>query len=592
MLLHEAFVTKLVASKNLMRTFYSLILFLLIALHGKAQNNNIIIDALFNDWNSSMATYSDGFDTPNGIDLLEMQVTNDDEYIYFRLKVNQELCLGNSLVGHDIWLNIDADNDPNTGFSEQSGYGTELAVNMNGHYAWFNIPSPNIQVNFGEIGIQMAPTVTSTSFEIALPRNLKPDGINPLFTGDTIRIGFNDDLDNDRMPDNGQIFSYAFQNNTVRPKGPIGINRLDPSDIRVVSHNILFNTGFSSSAINATERVVKALEADLYCFQECSEGSTGVRNYFDTWLPLANGNSWQVSESGNRMLVSRWPISQTWYLNRKNAHLIDVPDSLSLKPLLLVNGHLSCCTNNSGRQNQVDELAAFILDAKTAGGNVTVPDSTPIIFVGDMNFVGYAQQYETVVTGDIQNTQSYGLGAPLDWDDSDLGDARPLHIDSNFVYTWRDLQGDGFPPGRLDYQFYSDAILEKKHAFILDTERMDSTQLLNHNLNFTDTRVIADHLPVVVDYRIRVGGLSSEYDPDLADKWVQVYPNPAARELRLESVVPIEKLLIYNRAGVKVLELEKPGARIKLPDLTDGLYILVLHFKNQEAHRMELLLRN
>lgn len=588
MLIHEAFVTKLVASKNLMRTFYSLILFLLIALHAKAQNNNIIIDALFNDWNSSMATYSDGFDTPNGIDLLEMQVTNDDEYIYFRLKVNQELCLGNSLVGHDIWLNIDADNDPNTGFSEQSGYGTELAVNMNGHYAWFNIPNPNIQVNFGEIGIQMAPTVTSTSFEIALPRNLKPDGVNPLFTGDTIRVGFNDDLDNDRMPDDGQIFSYVFQNNTVRPKGPIGIDRLDLSDIRVVSHNILFNTGFSSSAINATERVVKALEADLYCFQECSEGSNSVRNYFDTWLPLANGNSWQVSESGNRMLVSRWPISQTWYLNRKNAHLIDVPDSLSIKPLLLINGHLSCCTNNSGRQNQVDELAAFILDAKTAGGNVTVPDSTPIIFVGDMNFVGYAQQYETVITGDIQNTQSYGLGAPLDWDDSDLGDARPLHIDSNFVYTWRDLQGDGFPPGRLDYQFYSDAVLQKENAFILDTERMDSTQLLNNNLNFTDTRVIADHLPVVVDYSIKTSGLSLK-GQDVQDLW-QVYPNPARNEINISNPETIEHLKLYDQNGKIVLEIENPPSMISLPELPAGLYLIILNTRDFCSYSIKLAL--
>lgn len=574
-----------------MKSLPTLVCLFLISLPVIAQNNGITIDELYNDWNSSMATYTDGLDNPGGLDLIDMQVTNDDRYLYLKLTVNQELCLGNSLVPQDIWLHIDADNNPNTGFAEQSGYGTELSVNMNGHTAWFNIPNPNIQVNFGEIEIQMSPTVTSTTFEMALPRAIKPDGTNPLFTGNTIRVAFNDDLNNDRMPNNGTVFSYVFQTGNQGSRGPTPIARRNPNDMRVVSHNILFNNGFSSSAIAATERVVKALDADLYCFQECSESNSSIRNYFGTWLPLANGASWQIAQSGGRVVVSRWPISQTWFLNRKNAHLIDVPSSISPKPLLLINAHLSCCTNNSGRQDQVDEFAALLLDIKIANSSISLPDSSPIIFLGDMNFVGYAQQYETVITGDIQNTQTFGPGGALDWDDTDLADARPLHIDSNFVYTWRDLQGDGFPPGRLDYQFYTDAILEQQNAFILDTERMDGTQLLNNNLLANDTRLIADHLPVVVDYRLKTNSLSHPEEPSSSIK-LKVYPNPARKLLNVESNIPVKSLCLINSVGTKVFENRPDGSSIALPQLPNGLYLVLITLENQVAQSFEILVAN
>jgi len=547
----------------------------LLALSLNAQQGYITVDELYQDWDPSMPSYNDALDNPSGLDLVDMQVTNDDQYIYFKLRVNQELCLGNSLVNHEIWLNIDADNNPSTGFPEQTGYGTELAINLNGHYAWFNSPNPNVQVNFGEIEIQMAPTVTSRTFEIAIPRNIKPDGINALFTGDTIRIGFNDDEYNDRMPDDGTVFTYVFQNGQARANAPIDIAKYQPDDIRIVSHNILFNRGFSSNGVASLERVVKALGADIYCFQECSEDSLSIRNYFDLWLPLGGNKTWQVASDGSRVVVSRWPFSNSWNLTRKNAYLVDLPDSISRLPLLLINGHLSCCTNNAGRQYQVDEFASFILDAKIPGGQISLADSTPFVFLGDMNFVGFAQQYQTVISGDIQDSINFRRPSPLDWDDSDLGDARPLHLDSNFVYTWRDLQGDGFPPGRLDYQFFSDAVLSKQNNFILDTERMSTVALNAYNLQANDTRLIADHLPVVVDYRLRQMGIGLA-EQDLESRQIIVYPNPVNGILHLDSPRDLISAMLFDLSGKKVLEINQPSKELDLSELKAGIYRLEL----------------
>ena len=163
---------------------YSLITFLLIfAGHVPFvfSQSSITIDEDFSDWNSSLPTYFDGLDNLGGIDLLEIQASNDAEYLYVKFTIDKEVALGNTLVNHTIWLSIDADNNPNTGFEEQAGYGTELSINFNGHFGWYNVPNPDVQVTLGEIGLQIAPTVTSSTFEVAIPRNVKLDGLTNLF---------------------------------------------------------------------------------------------------------------------------------------------------------------------------------------------------------------------------------------------------------------------------------------------------------------------------------------------------------------------------------------------------------------------------
>ena len=82
--------------------------------------------------------------------------------------------------------------------------------------------------------------------------------------------------------------------------------------------------------------------------------------------------------------------------------------------LLFTNAHLSCCGNDAGRQNQVDQYISFILDAKTAGGAIDLPANTPFIYGGDLNLVGFSQQLTTLITGDIQDTGTWGAGGAPD----------------------------------------------------------------------------------------------------------------------------------------------------------------------------------
>ena len=52
-----------------------------------------------------------------------------------------------------------------------------------------------------------------------------------------------------------------------------------------------------------------------------------------------------------------------------DAELIDLPDSIYLADILILNGHPSHVAANQGRQENFDALIEFIHDAKTIGGN-------------------------------------------------------------------------------------------------------------------------------------------------------------------------------------------------------------------------------
>ncbi|MEZ4930907.1 MAG: hypothetical protein R2788_02090 [Saprospiraceae bacterium] len=66
---------------------------------------------------------------------------------------------------------------------------------------------------------------------------------------------------------------------------------------------------------------------------------------------------------------------------------------------MLINAHLRCCGNDFERQREADAFVKFILDAKTPGGVIDLPEGTPFLLSGDLNLVGESQQLTTLLTG-------------------------------------------------------------------------------------------------------------------------------------------------------------------------------------------------
>ena len=141
-----------------MRRISKLLCFIIIVLNTysiTAQSAPITIDGLFDDWNASLTTYTDTSESLTGVDLLELQVTNDDEYLFIKMKANVEFDLTDDLVAQQIRLFIDTDNNASTGYDIQQGYGSELGIIFKDLLAHYNVV-PYAELNLSSIKLRAA----------------------------------------------------------------------------------------------------------------------------------------------------------------------------------------------------------------------------------------------------------------------------------------------------------------------------------------------------------------------------------------------------------------------------------------------------
>ena len=88
-----------------------------------------------------------------------------------------------------------------------------------------------------------------------------------------------------------------------------------------------------------------------------------------------------------------------------------------------------------------------------------------------------------------------------DWDSTGIVDLFSRHTQKRMGYTWQN-DNSSYNPGKLDYIFYSDALLDTGRHFILNTRIMDEQILDFHGLESDDTYLASDHLPRVIDIRL------------------------------------------------------------------------------------------
>ena len=132
------------------------------AILADAQVAPMVLDGNFEDW----AGIPGLVDLPTGdapaVDLVEMKVQSDADFLYVYVRLGADLDLTDVLYPHNLFLQIDVDMDASTGYPVREGFGSELGIDFNGLFAYTNF-GPADQVNFSEIGLIPAPTVTSLS---------------------------------------------------------------------------------------------------------------------------------------------------------------------------------------------------------------------------------------------------------------------------------------------------------------------------------------------------------------------------------------------------------------------------------------------
>jgi len=570
--------------------FFLINITFLFVLNVFSQSAPITINGEFNDWNSELVTSTDVVETLTGIDLLETQITNDNNYLYIRIKTNNELSLTSDLIDHDLRLFIDTDNDENTGFSIQPGFGSELGILFKERFAYLNINGGSQTINFENFGLRPSPTITSNEFEIAIDRNAIPNGVDNLFGNNTIRLFWQNDANGDRLPNTGNFVYYTFDETPVSQYIPVEINKEQSEFIRVCSYNTLFNGLGDADRLPHFEKIVKAINPDIITFQENSTSYIEIKNFMDTWLPLGTENGWYVYYG----IASKWEITNTWtnFTNesppnyRQTAALVDLPESYNTN-LLFVSAHLSFGPYNAERQQQVNGWNNFLNDAKTIGGNIDLPENTPIVYLGDLNLVGYSQQLTSLITGIDEN----GNGNAPDWDNSDLENTIALQADIPMYYSWKDdNEGNGFPPGKLDYILYTGSVMSEQKSFVLQTETMSNDRLALYNLDANDTSIASDHFPIIADFNIE----TSLNTKNKQFNNINIYPNPASKVLNINiKNLDYSKLEIIDVYGKCVLKnkIDKTNITINIDKIKAGIYFVKISSNSNNQIIKKLIIK-
>ncbi len=519
-----------------------------------SQSLPIFLDGRTDDWNIPVPTYIDTENDGNFYDFKYFSVTNDELFLFLRIKITPFIKL---FEDNQIALFIDGDNNSSTGFPI-NGIGAELRYNL-GSRNGFNY-STNSTFSHSAIKFRGLPTITDTVFEIAIGRQFIPPSNG---TG-TIKILFVDFAANgDRMPDNGYTFEYTFDETPTLPLIPIEISKEDTSLLRIMNWNVYNDGLLDPNRQQYYNRILQAINPDIIAFNEMWNSTISqVQSRLNEILPLQNGSWDAVKLDGGNITASRFQILQSWLVypgQRITASLIDLPERFE-KDILIINCHYKCCggaANDATRQREVDATISFILDAKTSGGVITLPHNTPFVITGDLNLVGDRQQLITLTTGEIINTQLFGNGAPPDWDNTELEDIISPQTDKRTAYSWRNDQST-FPPGRLDFQIFSNSIVNVEKQFILQTEVMTQTRLNQYSLQQFDTRNASDHFPKVTDVSFNLL-TSVEYEFVSTDFLLeQNYPNPFNSITTIRYRIPeagFVTLKIYDVLGNEITTL-------------------------------------
>ena len=220
--------------------------------------------------------------------------------------------------------------------------------------------------------------------------------------------------------------------------------------------------------------------------------------------------------------MTRFPILTSWEVSpgdRITAALLDARPTWD-SDLMIIAHHWSCCTADDNRQRQADATVAFLRDAMTPGGAFTLAPGTPVIMAGDFNLVGWRQQLDTVVTGNIIDEGTYGSDFAPDWGSADLSYSLARHPDARVVYTWR-KDTSSFYPGMLDYLFYTASTVQLENGYVLETRTMTPTTLSTYGLNANDTFDASDHAPRVGDFALNAATPA----PPVLARGIHLMPN-------------------------------------------------------------------
>ena len=526
------------------RLFY---LLYLIAFSIIGSGQPITLDEEFSDWEDDrIAITEDIGDVTSGVDIQRLGITDSRDYIYFLIEFDREVQLQDA---NQFSLQI-----ANNGITLFFSFG-ERTGTLNGNMVFHN-----------DIGLVASPTVTSSIFEIQLSKVWGDDFFNHTASGEIeVRI-LDNRQDGDELPNNNTFLNYELSQSTAGAMPTFSLSQEIESDFRVCSYNVLNDRLFAPDAFDAYQRIFTAIQADIYVFQEIRDfdDEETLTRLFNVYGVLDPSFEWFARKRGpDNVIISKYPIVFSRDIGGNGLFIINREG----QDILVVNVHFPCCENDFEREQEIDILLAFIRDSRNGLTNLRLEADTPIIIAGDTNFVGLSSQVRAILEGDIFNNFDNGDDFNPDWDSSPLVDAKAFATGTPTLTTWRNDRGSFFP-GRLDYCFYSNSVLEEINAYSLDTRNLSLDLLQQNGLSLFDTEDASDHYPIVVDFSIRTSTSTKDF---LSSKY-KIGPNPVQDHLSISNLNPGDHIIVLDINGNMMTQGEQN--LIDVSDWASGIYLV------------------
>ncbi len=431
-------------------------------------STTLVMDGSFSDWEGVPVAATDpAGDATGGFDLREVRVTSRGTMLFVRFDIGRTLNLqsGDRVDGT---LRLDV------GLAD----GRRLTVDFRERE--FLLDGAVAEgVGWQDLQFESGPTYASSEFEMRLDLGALGVGL-----GERVMIDFSGS-DSLSSPI-GHTLDEMAKEEDERAE----LSRHADADFRLASLNTLRGGLFEANRFLGLGRMIAAMDADIYAFQEEWESS---EQQFPGLMRRIFAGSWDGEWSAHKVegnvIVSRYPLTVLPVSDTRYAMaLVDMGDSGSV---IVVAVHFKCCGSigSSEDAQRIEQVGRLLEDVgRIRSGEIALEREedrwAPVIVIGDYNLVGSRSPLDLLLGAGMRDEMLMRTGKPS-------------------VTTWRALEqrAGSFPPGRLDLMTYTSAGLKVLRGFALDTSGLDADQLLEFDLREGDSGS-SDHLMLVVDFAI------------------------------------------------------------------------------------------
>ena len=441
------------------------------------------LDGLFLEWSSANLIATDpAGDATGAFDIQKVYATNRGTRLFLRFDIGSTLNMQSGLTTDGTLIAQIA--MPNGKF---------LSMDMRNKLLWRD-NDPSLTVTNESVNYAVSPSYASNEFELAV--DLSSFGV---VLGSPITINFSS---SDSL---ASAATYTMSRSEI-VAARRSANRTPGTTFRIASLNTYLTGLLNSTQKPQIQRLVDAMNADIYCFQEeYNSYPEDIAQALAEANPMEDGATWNVSQYSDMAIASRSPIiSLSSSFGRKGV-IVDLPGEGPEDAVVIFSIHPKCCgyigdSNDVTRISQMNSLITRVTDLRAGklGSQYEPYRQAPVIIIGDWNLVGSRTPLDLV-------TDPAGLH---------MVDAMPAHLIGEDVMTWRTKSGETFCPGRLDFMAYQDMNgLDLLGSFILDSALLNSSELSALGLLSTDSSC-SDHSMLVGDFVFSSGTSACVSDLD------------------------------------------------------------------------------